>query len=106
MPAAVPLAMESGMLAGEIIATGIRHKDSPDAIARAYADALEAKFLRRFQGYANAQRWVAHPSLVDFLARRANAGTYVRRQIAGLVNETAEPASILSLGGILRSVFT
>jgi hypothetical protein len=43
---------------------------------------------------------------VDFLAWRANAGTYVRRQIEGLVNETAEPSSILSLRGIVRSLFT
>jgi len=99
-------AMESGILAGEIVARGMHDRRAPDAIACAYADALEAKFLRRFQGYANAQRWVAHPSLVDFLAWRANAGTYVRRQIEGLVNETAEPSSILSLRGILRSLLT
>jgi flavin-dependent dehydrogenase len=99
-------AMESGMLAGKIIARGMHDRRAPDAIAGAYADALETKFLRRFQGYANAQRWVAHPSLVDFLAWRANAGTYVRRQIEGLVNETAEPSSILSLRGIVRSLFT
>ena len=44
--------------------------------------------------------------LVDFLAWRANRGTYVRRQIEGLVNETTDPRGILSVAGILRSVFS
>ncbi len=99
-------AMESGILAGDVITEGVHQGRTPDVIAARYADALEAKFLRRFQAYTNAQRWVAHPSLVDVLAWRANAGTYVRRQIEGLVNETAEPASILSVRGVLRSLFT
>jgi geranylgeranyl reductase family protein len=99
-------AMESGMLAAEIAGEGLRAGRTAEAIADAYAGALEAKYLRRFQAYTNAQRWVAHPGLVDFLARRANAGTYVRQQIEGLVNETAEPGAILSVRGILRSLFT
>jgi geranylgeranyl reductase family protein len=99
-------AIESGILAAEIIREGLPAGDSTEAIADRYADALEAKFLRRFQAYANAQRWVAHPGLLDFLAWRANAGTYVRRQIEGLVNETAEPGAILSVRGIVRSLFS
>jgi geranylgeranyl reductase family protein len=99
-------AIESGMVAGAAIREGLRAGASDEAIADAYAATLEAKFLRRFQAYANAQRWVEHPRLLDFLARRANAGTYVRRQIEGLVNETAEPAAILSMRGILRSLFS
>ncbi len=99
-------AIESGTLAAGAICEGLQADESDEAIAAAYASTLEAKFIRRFQAYANAQRWVEHPRLLDFLARRANAGTYVRRQIEGLINETCEPSSILSVRGILRSLFS
>jgi geranylgeranyl reductase family protein len=99
-------AIASGLLAADVIRDGLQTGDGDAAIAAAYAATLEAKFARRFQAYANAQRWVEHPRLLDFLAHRANAGNYVRRQIEGLINETAEPSSILSVRGILRSVFS
>jgi geranylgeranyl reductase family protein len=99
-------AIESGILAGEIARDGLHDGRGGAAIADDYAATLQAKFLRRFRAYANAQRWVEHPRLLNFLARRANAGTYVRRQIQGLVNETAEPDAILSVRGILRSLFS
>ena len=99
-------AIESGMLAADTIRDGLATGRDAEAIADDFAAALQLKFLRRFQAYAGAQRWVEHPRLLDFLARRANAGTYVRRQIEGLVNETAEPASILSVRGILRSLLS
>lgn len=99
-------AMESGILAGETIAGAIGRQDSAEDVAREYAAAIRARFARRFAAYSGAQRWVAHPRMLNFLAWRANRGSYVRRQIEGLLNETAEPQSILSVAGILRSVFT
>ncbi len=99
-------AMESGITAAEIVRRGFDDGSSAAEIASDYAAALEARLLRRFQAYSNAQRWVEHPRLLNFLAGRANAGTYVRRQMEGLVNETADPAAILSLRGILRSLFS
>ncbi len=99
-------AVESGMLAAAAISEGLRAGADANTIAMSYQSTIEAQFLRRFQAYTSAQRWVEHPRLLDFLARRANAGTYVRRQIEGLVNETAEPAAILSVRGILRSLFS
>lgn len=99
-------AIESGVLAAEVIRDGVLAGHRAEAIAGAYAAALERRYLRRFQAYGNAQRWVAHPRLVDFLAWRANAGTYVRAQIEGLVGETADPSAILSIRGLLRSLFS
>jgi menaquinone-9 beta-reductase len=97
-------AMESGIMAANVIRD--RHAAGPDAIAQEYAQRLRARLAGRFRAYAGAQRWVAHPRLVDFLAWRANRGAYVRRQIEGLVNETTDPRGILSVLGILRSVFS
>ncbi len=99
-------AIESGILAADTIREGFAAGRDVETVSAMYADALQGRFLRRFQAYASAQRWVEHPRLLDFLAWRANAGSYVRRQIEGLVNETAEPASILSVRGIVRSLFS
>ena len=99
-------AIESGVVAAETIREGLAAGRGAEGIADKYGAILEAGFLPRFTAYANAQRWVEHPRLLDFLAHRANAGTYVRRQLEGLINETTDPASILSVRGILRSLFS
>jgi flavin-dependent dehydrogenase len=99
-------AMESGILAGETIRDGLRGQRSAGTVEAEYARAIRARLSQRFRAYASAQGWVARPHLVDFLAWRANRGRYVRRQIEGLVNETADPRSILSMRGILRSLFS
>ncbi|MGE5362012.1 MAG: NAD(P)/FAD-dependent oxidoreductase [Bacteroidales bacterium] len=97
-------AMESGILAARVICE--RGAAGPAVVAEEYELRLRARLAARFRAYAGAQRWVAHPRLVDFLAWRAHRGTYVRRQIEGLVNETTDPRGILSVAGILRSVFS
>jgi flavin-dependent dehydrogenase len=106
-------AMESGIMAAEVIDEAWRAADSrgsreqaADALAARYAERLRHRLARRFEAYSLAQRWVAHPRLLNFLAWRANRGTYVMRQIEDLVNERVDPRAILSVGGILRSVFS
>jgi geranylgeranyl reductase family protein len=99
-------AIESGILAAEIIRDGVRANRSAEAIANAYRDGVEKTFRARFQAYENAQRWLAFPRLLDFLAWRANSGSYVRKQFRALAADIVDPRAILSFGGLIRTLFT
>jgi geranylgeranyl reductase family protein len=98
-------AMESGIVAGEILARCTDASQSGrDEAARRYAAAIRARFDARFRAYRLAQRWLSRPALSDFLAWRGTAGTYVGEQLRSLLLETADPRALFSLGGVLRAL--
>lgn len=99
-------AMESGLLAAEIIGRGWPDaRVDPHAAAREYETRLVAAFAGRFRGYEAAQRWLAYPAVANFLAWRGRSGTYVRRQLEGLLAETTDPAEPFSIGGLFRALW-
>lgn len=92
-------AMESALLLEELVAAD--EQDLPGVGVR-YADALHARFERRFRAYAMAQRWVAYPRFVDYVAKRANASPYVNRKLSEFLAETDLPDRVFSLRGVWR----
>ncbi|HEX6739503.1 MAG TPA: geranylgeranyl reductase, partial [Vicinamibacteria bacterium] len=98
-------AMESGLLAAEIAAEGLR-AEAPDAAAlgERYAAEVARRFGARFRAYETAQAWLARPALADFLTWRARSGRFARRQLEGLINETTDPRALFSWGGLWRSL--
>jgi len=98
-------AIESGVLAAEEIIRGLRDAGSaPAVVAERYASRLESEFRSRFAAYHSVQRWLSSPWVADFLAARANSGTYVRGQLQGFLNETADPRELFSLHGVLKAL--
>lgn len=95
-------AMESGILAGDILAPG--SPLSRREAARQYAATTRSRFTERFRAYKVAQDWLAHPRLHDFLAWRGNAGTYVVEQMRALLLESGDPRALFSLGGMLKAL--
>jgi hypothetical protein len=53
-----------------------------------------------------AQACTARPWLINFLARRANAGTFVRRELEDLIAERGDPLRLLSLRGLATAAFS
>jgi menaquinone-9 beta-reductase len=98
-------AMESGMLAADLAASSIRTA-APEQIARAYARELTQRYARKFRGYKRAQAWMNSERLANFLAKRANAGHFVRAQLEGMFADTSEPQDLLSVTGIARAIVT
>jgi geranylgeranyl reductase family protein len=98
-------AIESGIIAGEILSESLRTRtDGPDAAGRRYATRIAAEFAQRFRAYDVAQHWLARPVLANFLARRANKGSYVRAQLQALLEETGDPRELFSAKGLAKAL--
>lgn len=95
-------AMESGILAGEIL---VRHfagtAGDPAEAGPQYENTLRARYGERFRAYRIAQDWLYWPSVCNLVARRANSDQRVRRLLEGMLSETTEPRAILSVAGLL-----
>jgi geranylgeranyl reductase family protein len=100
-------AMESGMLAADLAVSHLRNADTPlERIASAYAGELTRRYARKFRGYRRAQAWMNSRRLANFLAKRANAGTFVRGQLEGMFADRVYPQRLLSPLGLARAILT
>jgi geranylgeranyl reductase family protein len=101
-------ALQSGILAAHAALSAGREPDlaAARAAAEAYAATLSSAFTRRFRSYARLQRLVTAPAVANALIWRANAGTYVQRQLEALLNETGSGDELVTISGMLRAVFT
>ncbi|MBB4843945.1 geranylgeranyl reductase family protein [Paucibacter oligotrophus] len=90
-------AMETGIHAAEVLLQG-----QPDAeLLQAYAARLE--LLRpRFQMYRKATSFNRYPRLVDLVIWRAGKSPRLIQSMAGILNETRMPGSLLSWRGVKR----
>ena len=96
-------AMESGILASDIAAAQL-HTTSAERLAAEYTRELTRRYQRKFRGYKQAQDWMNSRRLVNFLAKRATAGTFVRGHLEGMFADTVSPQRLLSPLGIARAL--
>jgi geranylgeranyl reductase family protein len=92
-------AMETGLLAAEAVLAG-RHADD-DAVRGRYEAALRA-LQPRFALYERANGINAHPWLADLVIWRAQRSARLRERMSGVLNETSNPGTLLSLKGVKR----
>ena len=97
-------AMASGIIAGELIARFRRERLPLAGTGAVYAERLGHEFRSRFDAYASAERLLKSPAFANFLTWRANAGSFVKEQLEGLFNETADPRTLFSVRGMVRSL--
>ncbi len=90
-------AMETGMLAAEAL---LAHAD-PVAACAAYEAGLAA-LKPRFDLYAKANRVNSHPWLADLLIWRAQRSDRLLARMSGVLNETSNPGTLVSMKGIVR----
>jgi len=99
-------AMESGVLAGEVLAQVFAGATgSPAQAGASYEQKMHSRHARRYQTYQTAQQWLARPGICNLIAERANASLYLKEQLEGLLTETSDALAIFSVGGLLRSLF-
>ena len=97
-------AMESGLLAADLVARAIAGHVPIATVHATYGAEFRRRFLRRYQAYQVAQHCAARPWLVNFLARRANAGRFVRDQLEALIDERGDASDLFSIRGLLTSL--
>jgi flavin-dependent dehydrogenase len=87
-------AMETGALAAEQIHVALS-KDV-DWPLRQLTAKIERELAPKYRGYLVAQRWVSIPWLTDLLAARIRLDSALRENVAGVVNETADPRAVFT----------
>jgi geranylgeranyl reductase family protein len=97
-------ALESGLLAGELIAQHRERLCEDATLGEAYETTLRRRTWRMFDGYRRAQRWVTNRSLCNLLSRRVVRGTYARAGLEAMIEEGVDPRTIFSVGGIVRAL--
>lgn len=98
-------AMESGILAAQMVIDALRSGRPVDGLAVAYRAEFERRFGGRYRAYRVAQRWAATPTLLNVLARRGNAGKHVREELEALIAERGDATALFSATGLLKALF-
>lgn len=98
-------AIEGGLLAAEAIARALSERSlEPRDVGPRYETGLRGSMAGRFRGYDLAQRRLAHPRLCDLLAARAGPGSWARRRLEAVFNETEDPERLFSPWGLFRTL--
>ena len=103
-------AMESGMLAAEALlharaqAPAAANANDDAAVLQAYAAALR-RLQPQFVLYERAGIVNAWPWLADLLIWRARKSPRILRRMAGVLDETQNPARLFTLSGVTKLLF-
>jgi geranylgeranyl reductase family protein len=90
-------ALETGLAAAEALQAG-----GGDAAVRARYEARLDALRPRFALYEKAERLNDHPWLADLLIWRARTSARVLRGMSGVLEETRDPAALVSGRGLLK----
>jgi len=97
-------AMESGLLAADLVAAALAGRASPADLHAAYGREFHQRFRGRYRAYHIAQTWASSALVLNVLAARANAGRFVRRELEALIAEEGNAEALLSARGLLTAL--
>jgi geranylgeranyl reductase family protein len=97
-------AMETGEIAAQTVDEAFR--TGRFDVMENFGARVEADLGRMYRGYRVAEDWMSKTWLLDIIARRARRSRFMRKAIAGVLNETIDPSPIFSLRGIVRSLIS
>lgn len=98
-------AMESGFLAARMVIEVLSSQRPASDVHTAYEAEFRRRYGSRYRAYAIAQAASSHPWLVNYLAWRANAGSFVQRELQTLVTERGDATRLFSIRGLVTSLF-
>lgn len=97
-------AIESGILAAEVVAAAWRGRRGLEGLEDAYRRKFERRFGGRYRAYEVAERWARSAVLLNLLAWRANRGKFMQRELEALVAERGNPTGLFSWPGLLKAL--
>lgn len=98
-------AMETGLLAADVIASALKSGDLSERALTPYLEMLSTRLKPKYRHYAIAQRWVRFPWVVNYVARRARSSKRVLGALSAIVEERIDPSRLISLSGLAKAVF-
>lgn len=97
-------AMESGLLAAEMISDALRGARDAARVHDDYRDEFRRRFVARYRAYRTAQRWASSPAMLNLLAWRSHAGSFVQRELEAVVAERGDASALFSTAGLIRAL--
>jgi geranylgeranyl reductase family protein len=98
-------AMESAMIAADVVLNASPGGPFNSArMAQDYSTRIRSAFTHRFKAYKLAQDWLSRPAIANLVAWRASRSRFVKRQLEGIFQETADPRRLFSAAGVIRSL--
>jgi flavin-dependent dehydrogenase len=94
--AGVHAALRSGELAASILITALAATEDPARTARRYRQARRREFTAKRRADALVQLFVRFPTLMRYVVPRLNRRPAVRAQLAALMGDLADPATVLT----------
>lgn len=85
--------MESGLLVAELAAANTH--DLP-GVGDIYRREMRSRYIRRFQAYQTAERWMRVPVFADLVAHRANRSPFVLKHLTKVLAEDSIPNQVFS----------
>lgn len=94
-------AMESGKIAAEIIHDALASGD----ISRLnrYSSVIHSRIKPRYSGYIQAEKWLSHRWLNDFVARRITKSRFLQKRLQEFMSETGDPRALFGVMTLLQS---
>ena len=93
--------MHTGELAADAISAALKQDDLSKL--QNYPKTVASEIAPRYKGYLQAERWLSHPWLNDFVARRVVKSRYLLEELERIVAETGDPRSTFGLAGVFKS---
>ncbi len=94
-------AMETGLMAADVIADSLKLNDV--AQLQTYATRIDSEIRKCYRGYLTAEKYLGKPWLNDYLAKRIKKSTRLQKALSEFVAETGDPRTIYSPWSLLRS---
>ena len=97
-------AMQSGVLAAEMLAEAAADGRSLECLYERYGAEFQRRYGERYKAYRTAQSWAHHPLLLDLLAARASREGFVRRELQAFIGERGDARALFSKRGLLKAL--
>jgi menaquinone-9 beta-reductase len=94
-------AMQSALIAGEVIDQTLRIADS--TVLDDYTARIDTELRPRYHGYTVAEKWFSRPWVCDLIARRLRHSEHLQEQLAHLAADTGDPRGLFSVSSLVQS---
>jgi flavin-dependent dehydrogenase len=95
-------AMESGELAARAVSAALQNGDPK--LLNLYGNAIDRELRPKYKGYLIAEKWLASRWRSELFIHVAKRSVRLRRNIKAILEETSNPTTVFSAGGLLKSL--
>jgi geranylgeranyl reductase family protein len=96
-------AIQTGAKVGALL--GLEQSGRATSPVEAYVDYVSEELRPLYRGYDQAQKWLTHPRVCNFIAKRARRNKNLTSMLEGMLSEEIHPETLFSPAGMFRALF-